>query len=209
MKKTKWSMANVSATFALVAGAIALAACQPTTVRPPSTVTATTPQIDTSGAIPYKVDSEASALHILVYRAGAMARLGHNHVVSSRNVSRAIEGEDFKQEIPDDAREGTRKNLLGLDVLDAANFPTITLQSVAITGSRDTPSLLMRITIKGVSRDVVTIARVHEQGSRLTAEGEFAIQQTEFGITPLSVGMGALQVQDRLQIRFKIVANRS
>ena len=33
-------------------------------------------------------------------------------------------------------------------------------------------------------------------------------KQTEFGITPFSVGAGLLAVQDELEIRFDIVAHR-
>ena len=223
----------------LAALVIAIAACQPKTVRPPVATAPVSPQTDTAGAVRYTIDSAASTVHILVYRAGAMARFGHNHVVSSRNVtgdvllhnelnrshvaltvpvdslivdepqSRATEGDDFKAEVPQDARDGTRRNLLRTEVLDAEHFPNITLQSIAISGTRNNPSLLMRITMKGVSRDVVTLARIQEQQGKLSAEGEFALQQTEFGITPFSVGLGALQVQDRLQIKFRLVANRS
>jgi polyisoprenoid-binding protein YceI len=226
------------ARIALAALVIGFAACQPKTLRPPVTTPPVAPTTDTAGAVRYSIDSAASVVHILVYRAGTMARFGHNHVISSRNVtgevllhnelnrsqvaltvpveslivdepqSRATEGDDFKAEVPQDARDGTRRNLLRTEVLDVEHFPTITLQSIAISGTRSNPSLLMRITIKGISRDIVTLATTQEQAGKFSAAGEFAIQQTEFGITPFSVGLGALQVQDRLQIKFKLVANR-
>lgn len=238
-KKLSRAIAKFSAGVALATLLVALAACQPKAVRPPVTTAPVASKVDATGAVHYDIDSAASTVHILVYRAGAMARLGHNHVVSSRNItgevllhnelkrsqlaltlpvdslivdeplSRAAEGEDFKAEVPQDARDGTRRNLLRAEVLDAEHFPVITLQSIAISGTRSNPSLLMRITIKGVSRDVVTLASLQEQQGTIAAAGEFAIQQTDFGITPFSVGLGALQVQDRLQIKFKVVANRS
>jgi len=192
--------------------------------------------VDTTGAIKYQVDSAASEVHILVYRGGAMARLGHNHVVSSKNVSgtlllhsdltrsrleltlpvttlivddpqaRKVEGEDFAAEVPQDARDGTRRNLLRTELLDGEHFPAIKLQSIAVTGIRANPSLLMRITIKGVAHDVVVLARVQEEHDRVDAEGEFTLQQTDFGIAPFSAALGALQVQDKLRIKFRIVA---
>jgi polyisoprenoid-binding protein YceI len=194
--------------------------------------------VDATGAIRYQIDGAASTLHILVYRGGAMARLGHNHVVSSENVSgtlllrselrlsrldltlpvatmvvddpvaRALEGGEFADEVPRDAREGTRQNLLRAEVLDAEHYPEITLQSVAVSGTRSSASLIMQIAIKGVSRDIPVLAAVREDGNLLIAEGEFAIRQTDFGIAPFSVALGALQVQDQLRIKFTIVARR-
>ena len=86
-----------------------------------------------------------------------------------------------------------------------ARYPDITLQSVEISGSLEQPSLLMRVTIRNVTRNVGTIATVRQAGDRLVAEGEFDVEQTDFGITPFSVGLGALQVQDRVRVRFSIV----
>jgi hypothetical protein len=55
---------------------------------------------------------------------------------------------------------------------------------------------------------VTVPAAVREQGDRLVAEGEFDILQSDFGIAPFSVAMGALQVQDRLRVRFSIACRR-
>jgi polyisoprenoid-binding protein YceI len=118
--------------------------------------------------------------------------------------ARANEGDDFTAEVPQEAREGTRRNLMRPEVLDAEHFPEIRLQSIAVSGTRTTPSMMMRVTIKDVSRDVVVLAEVQEEGNQLTAEGEFAIQQSDFGIKPFSVALGALQVQDKLRIRFRL-----
>jgi polyisoprenoid-binding protein YceI len=217
---------------------VGLAACQPKAVRPPSAPISPAPstEVDTTGAVRYQVDSAASEVHVLVYRGGAMARLGHNHVLSSNQVTgqillhsdlthsqiqlalpvasfnvddpkiRASEGQDFAAEVPEEAREGTRRNLMRAEVLDAEQFPTITLQSVAVAGTHETPSLIMRITIKGVSRDVVVLASMEVQQKLLLAEGEFTILQSDFGMTPFTVALGALQVQDKLRIRFSIKA---
>jgi polyisoprenoid-binding protein YceI len=234
-------LSRILAPLAVLALAIGLAACQPKAVRPVTAtpqVPASKPTFDTTGATRYVVDSAASDVHILVYRGGAMARLGHNHVVSSKNVSgevylhndlakshieltlpvpslivdepksRAIEGVDFAAEIPPDAREGTMRNLQRLEVLDGEHFPTITLKSGAISGSRVNPAMIMQVTIKGVTRDVTVLATVREEPNRVTAEGEFAIQQSDFGMTPFSIGLGALQVQDRLRIKFSIVCRK-
>ncbi len=215
-----------------------LCACQTNVTTPPDVAASTNapiPKVDTSGAVRYQVESPASEVRILVYRGGAMARLGHNHVVSSKEITgtlllhkdlgrsqltltlpvgglvvddpaaRAKEGADFAAEVPRDARDGTRGNLLREEVLDAARHASISLRSTKIVGTRANPEITMRIGIKGVERDVVVAAIVREAGARLTASGEFAIKQSDFGIKPFSVALGALQVQDTLKIKFSIV----
>ena len=44
------------------------------------------------------------------------------------------------------------------------------------------------------------------QGADLVASGELELRQSELGLTPFSVMMGALQVQDAMQVRFRLVA---
>src|SRR5687767_4439759 len=71
---------------------LGLAAC-PRPVQPPApapSVPPTTPSVpptEVPGAAVYRIDPQASALHILVYRGGRFAKLGHNHVVSSKSLS--------------------------------------------------------------------------------------------------------------------------
>ena len=175
-------------------------------------------------------------LHILVYRGGALARLGHNHVLSSQQVggridfdptlarsqlelilpvaslvvddadARQTEGEDFSATVPDDARQGTRANLMRAEVLDGDHFPQITLRSTGITGTPTAPVLTLQIALKGNSRELSVPVQVAYRSSGLTATGEFSFRQTDFGMTPFSIGLGALQVRDEVIVRFRIEA---
>jgi hypothetical protein len=43
----------------------------------------------------------------------------------------------------------------------------------------------------------------------LIVSGELPIKQTDLGLTPFSAMLGALQVQDELRVRFRIVARRA
>jgi polyisoprenoid-binding protein YceI len=188
------------------------------------------------GATIYEIDPQASILHIHVFRGGTFARLGHNHVMSSKSVTgrvwmrpqfsasgfelsfpvadlivddpeaRRAAGSDFPPDIPAADKEGTRKNMLRKDVLDAENYPTVTVKSAALAGSVQAPQITARITIKDATREVAIPATVAVNGDRLTANGEFEIRQTDFGMKPFSVALGALEVQDQLRIRFDLVA---
>lgn len=196
------------------------------------------PPAEVPGATNYRIDPQASTLHILVYRGGKFAKLGHNHVVSSKSLTgrvwmhrqlersgfemafpvadlivddpdaRRAAGSEFPPEIPEGDKQGTRKNMLRAEVLDAENYPRVELKSAKVEGSLPEVQVTARITIKQVTRDVVVPVKVTVTGDRLSASGEFAIQQTEFDMKPFSVAMGALEVKDRLDIRFNIEGER-
>jgi hypothetical protein len=49
---------------------------------------------------------------------------------------------------------------------------------------------------------------VTESPEAIAVKGELALRQTDFGITPLSVVGGAIQVQDEVKLRFDVRARR-
>jgi hypothetical protein len=192
----------------------------------------------TQSAVVFQLNPIRSELHILVYRGGPFARLGHNHVVSSNNLSgsvwltdqltscgfdiivpvadlivddpnaRKAEGEQFGAAVPQEARDGTRKNMLKPEQLDGESFPRISLHAVSVGGSFETPVIMTRIELKDQIREIPVSANVSLHEKELTATGEFDLKQTDFGITPFSFGMGALQVVDTLHIKFRLVADK-
>lgn len=220
-------------------GLLLLGACQTPPVSPSAT-----PALPGRPAAPplaaaatrYAIRSELSDLRFLVYRAGALAHLGHNHVIQARTIegeidladdfprsrfslslpvadfavdapaARAVEGEDFAQTPEADAIAGTRRNMLGEKVLDAARFPRIDIGSVRMRGPPWAPDVTLRITLHGVAREIsVPVAIVRHDG-RLVATAVFEVKQSDFGITPLSVFGGALAVADRVKVRMRVVA---
>jgi len=227
---------KVKAIVAIALLAAGVAGCRAPSVRPTPA-----PLAPPSGDVPsratrYTVDGAASMVHILVYRGGALARLGHNHVLSSMQLegsvafdpdvsrsylelalpvgglivddaqARASQGEDFVAAVPEEARQGTRANLLRAEVLDAEGYPSITLRSTHIEGSATAPMLTLQVTLKGQAREVVLPVQVGYGPNRLVATGAFSLKQTDFGITPFSAALGAIQVQDEVRIVFSIVA---
>jgi polyisoprenoid-binding protein YceI len=221
-------------TTALAAGGCANS---PAPISAPATQAAM--RTDTTGAVVYDVDAQNSKVNILVYRGGTLARLGHNHVMTARQLAgkvwihpqfeksgfdisfqvrdlvvddaqeRRAAGSDFPPEIAQADREATRANMLKPEVLDAENFPEVRLQATNVQGSLASPQITVGIAIKDVRREMSVPVKISMAGQQLRAQGEFDVLQSEFGIKPFSVGLGALQVQDRLHIRFSIVAVRS
>ena len=187
----------------------------------------------------YRVDDQASQVLILVYREGRMARLGHNHVLRVRQLSgevvvpkdtasttftlefpvaalsidetalRAAQGEDFKATIDPASIEGTRGHMLGDRVLDAAHFPGIRLQSGPLSREGDQWRANLTITVRDhVSTVLVPIALTMDPDS-LTASGEFDLTHSQLGLTPYSVGLGAIRVAETMHVRFRVLARHA
>ena len=226
----------------LIALSLLLAAC-PRPVRPPAPAPTVPPTPaptapDTRGATVYEVDPRSSQLSILVFRGGKLARLGHNHVITSHDLrgrawlhpefarsgfelsfpvaqlvvddpqARRAAGSDFPPDIPQSDNDGTRRNMLKPEVLDGERHAEVKVASAKVGGTLQASQVTARITIKDVSRDVQVPVKLAVEGAQLTASGEFDILQTEFGIKPFSVALGALEVQDRLHIKFALVADK-
>jgi polyisoprenoid-binding protein YceI len=230
----------------LIGLCLLLAACPrplrpppPTPTEPPAPAQPQAPAApDMRGAAVYEVSPQSSQLAIYVFRGGKFSRLGHNHVMTSRDLTgrawvhpqfarsgfelsfpvaqlvvddaeaRRAAGADFPPDIPQSDKDGTRKNMLKPDVLDGERYPQVQLRSAKVGGTLEAPQVTAQITIKDQSREVEVPVKLAVTGEQLTASGEFDILQTEFGMKPFSVALGALEVQDRLHIKFKIVAEK-
>lgn len=189
----------------------------------------TVPQVDES-AVTYRVDPSESELRVLVAPAGSLARLGHRHVVGGPVVSgvlrlgesvfadldidvealqvdpvewRAAEG---WEPLDEDAIRGTRRNLLGEDVLDAERHPRIEIKSVRARGPEWQSDVRFRVRLRGIVSEHEIPVAVHREPDRVTLTGGFEVDQTALGMAPFSAAGGALRVADTLQVRFRIVA---
>jgi hypothetical protein len=118
---------------------------------------------------------------------------------------------DFPPDVPDAAREGTRRNMLGEALLDGEHSPQIVLRAVRLTGSEaggEARAVLARVqtTVRGEVRTISVPVRYQFALGALIASGEAPLRQSELGLTPFSALLGALQVQDEMRVRFRIVA---
>lgn len=224
---------------ALLAGLLAACGTAPTRTTGASTeAKGELPSQPASGAVHYAVDPEKSDVRFLVYKAGALAAFGHDHVVQAKDfkgdvylasdftassfaltlpvksfvvdvpAARAEEGPDFAKQPSAEAVKGTTANMLGPQVLDAEKFPEVRIQSVKLKGSLDKAEATVRITLHGTARDLTVPVEIKQDGDALTASGSFDLSQTEFGMKPMSAVGGGLQVADVLKIKFKISAKK-
>jgi len=184
----------------------------------------------------FRVDAGSSIVIVEVRRAGSLARLGHDHVVASHDLhgfvlpdggradlyvaldelvvdEPALRSEaGFDTEPSAEAVAGTRRNMLE-KTLETGRFPFATIgvrvgNVDAATREAETPAVIS-ITLHGVTRDLPVPIRIATGPEEVVATGRLTIAQTDFGIEPLSILGGAIQVEDRADMRFEVHARRT
>jgi hypothetical protein len=117
-------------------------------------------------------------------------------------------GPDFPPGVPDEAKVGTKRNMLGEAMLDGDRYPEIALQSEAVRRGADGNGVEAQV--RAIVRDrafaVIVPMRYRLDGDTLEVDGEMPLKQTDVGITPFTLFGGALKVEDDMKIRFHIVA---
>lgn len=115
---------------------------------------------------------------------------------------------DFPPGVPEEAKEGTRRNMLGPSLLEAERYPEIVLQSEAIQRGAEAERLeaQVRVIVRDRASSVVVPVKYEIRGAELQVQGELPLKQTDLGLSPFSLFGGALRVLDEMKIRFNIVA---
>lgn len=187
-----------------------------------------------AGARILEIDPDRSVVTMLVRRSGPLARLGHNHVITSAQESgrawigsepresgfevrlpvsafvvddpaaRLSAGAEFPGELPVEAREGTYRNMLRAEVLDGAGHPEVVVRASRVSGTWPQPVIVARVTLRGTTREIEVPVELQIDAQSMLAKGALRIRQSDFGITPFSVGGGAIQVADDVDVRFEI-----
>lgn len=113
--------------------------------------------------------------------------------------------EDFPPDVPESARESTRKNMLGEALLNAGRYPEIVLKSERIdVAGPDELLAHVQVTVRDHTSTVTVPVHHETSADGLVASGELSLTHAALGLAPFSVMMGALQVQDEMKIRFRI-----
>jgi polyisoprenoid-binding protein YceI len=176
------------------------------------------------------VDPKQSKLEIQVYREGFLKAFGHDHLISAAefssqvhlrepdigksSVAFLVETRSLRVVDPgesDKDRQEVQSTMLGEKVLDAAKFPRIQFTSTAVRAKpeKDGQTDLQiegTLNLHGVEKPVVVPLRLRRNAAGITADGELSLLQTDYGITPVKVGGGAVRVKDKLKISFHMVA---
>lgn len=213
-----------------------LAACAPPVLPPAPVVLPAAPaefpaayyrQVEARGGKVLRVDPRRSLLTVEVGRAGTLARLGHEHVVASHDLQGYVAPGEGRSDLylplallavdePDlrdaagfapqpspEAVAGTQRNMIER-VLDAERFPFLLIG--ARRGENVQAPLQLAITLRGATRHFEIPVQIEQLAGDLIVSGQMSVKQSDFGIVPMAVLGGALQVRDRLDLHFRIVA---
>ena len=194
------------------------------------------PTLGLAGGTEYRIDTEQSWLRILVYRAGLMSGLGHNHTVSAHDLSgelrlhdpetestlnlafavedlivddpadRDAEGDDFPGHIKDKDIRGTRKNMLGRKLLDASNHPRIEVVSTSITDADSELLVNADVHLQGRTHEIVFPVSVERLDGTLKLTGSAEISHKSLGLKRFSAALGALKVRETFVVKFELIA---
>jgi hypothetical protein len=178
----------------------------------------------------FGIDPALSLVVIEVHRGGSLARLGHDHVIASHNLRGYVAPNDARADLyirldelvvdepelraqagfdtqPSEAAiAGTRDNMLGQFHVEQHPYAVISAESA----DPDATLLWLNvsITLNGITRAERIAVKLEQTADQVTVNGSVALEQTEFGIVPFSILGGAIQVQDRVDVRFMIHAHR-
>jgi len=184
----------------------------------------------------YVIDAAQSEAYWRIYRAGAMARFGHNHVISIEqfagsvvlsndlaaaewNLSfsvadlviddpdlRALYGEDFESVPSEEDKAGTKTNMLTDRVLNGEAFSEISLSGRGVTGSLQRAELPVSIQMLGLTIDQSFPAAITITADTLTVEGEYRLTHADLGMEPFSLFGGAIAVGENVDFTYRIHA---
>lgn len=214
-----------------------LVACR--TTPEPHAAASTTLSGAPAGAQHWNIDPASSRIWLQLHADGALARLGHTHVILAQQLQgqvwlqapleqsrveleipvaallvddpaeRARAGAEFAEPLDEDARSGTREHMLGERQLDGARYPAISLRSHAIRQQGALAAIEFQVQLRDHQSLLTVPVQWQQADGELRATGTVAFNQTDLGLEPYSALFGALRVADRIDARFEIVAHRA
>jgi hypothetical protein len=179
----------------------------------------------------YRIDPARSLVVIEVRRAGSLARLGHDHVVASHDVQGYVAPEKGRSDLyvaldrlvvdepalraeagfdtqPSEADiAGTQRNML-TRVLEVGRYPFALVTVSDVVPGADDAVVTVAITLHGIMHTTRIPVRIETANDEIAVNGRVVLEQTNFGIAPLSILGGAIQVEDEINLRLWIRARR-
>jgi polyisoprenoid-binding protein YceI len=189
-----------------------------------------------SRAADYEIRAARSELVVLVFKAGIASVLAHDHVIRATRLVGSVSGDPtdpasavVRVTVPaaalvadepearrrhgvtgtlgDADRREIQSTMLGESQLHVAAYPDISFRSVAVEPRGPAGFLVTGdFTLHGTTRRISIPVTAQLSGEVLRATGAFEFTQSDFGIAPVSLFLGAVRNQDRVRIAFDIVA---
>jgi len=221
---------------------VAATACVPRPPAPAQPVGAFPPDFVSSfySTVPpedvFRIVPSRTKLTVKVYRSGALAALGHNHVIISRELDgfvyladdmskaradlfvpvtgfivddaaeRTAAGPDFATQPGPSDIEGTRTNMLGPKLLNSEQWPFLVIHVTPMHVGPDSTQVTLAITVRDHVATIPVDAHWQRTGSELTIESAFKVDHATLDLEPFSALGGAMRVADQIDIAVSITA---
>lgn len=163
-----------------------------------------------------QIDVTKSVLTVRVYKSGLFSAFAHDHEIRAaiqsgsfdeqkRTVEFKVKAADLKVLDPDGSdseRSQVQHTMEGPKVLDPEKFPEISFRSTLIEGAGPGKwNVQGDLTLHGQTHPV----KVEVASENGHYRGTSRFRQTEFGITPITIGGGSIKVKDEVRIEFDVV----
>lgn len=185
-----------------------------------------------------RLEAAESRLRIHAFRAGRLAALGHNHVLSLSQwqghawlprqgldgarlaldfelADLQLDRPEWRAELgPEFATTLSPEAVAAtranlLKALEAQVHPGVQLRAERLAGAWPWLALRLAVRLHGQTRLLDLPLRARWDGQRLLVEGMLLLRQSDFGLQPFSVLGGALAVQDELVLEFSLLGRPS
>ncbi len=188
--------------------------------------------------VTYTIVPERSEVVVQVFKAGVAARLAHDHVIRATRFAGTFSGDPAQpttaaatitvetdslradepemrhkyglpKPLSDKDRRSVESTMLGPEQLDAARYPTIRFRLTRI--SPDGPDrwrVTGEFSLHGIVRSITAPVTAQLNTETLHAFATFDILQSDFGIRPYAMFLGAVRNQDRVRISVDVTAQR-
>lgn len=179
----------------------------------------------------YNIDAAKSRIEIRVYRSGILKVAGHDHKIAARSFSGEVLFDPLKiadssislniesrsltvldPDVSEKEREEVQTTMLGARVLHIEEFPEIQFRSTKVShlsGTGEDFLLTGKLLLHGMDKEIAFPVHLHIEQNLLQATGTVAINQTDFGMEPIAIGLGMIRVADKIQINFDCLAERA
>ena len=168
-----------------------------------------------SGQSVRQIDVDKSVLTVRVYKSGLFSAFAHDHEIRApiqsgsfdeqkRTVEFKVKSADLKVLDPDGSdseRSQVQHTMEGPKVLDPEKFPEISFRSTSIEAAGAGKwNVQGDLTLHGQTHPI----KVEVEGADGHYRGSSRFRQTEFGITPITIGGGSIKVKDEVRIEFDV-----
>ena len=166
-------------------------------------------------AHPVAIDTHSSTMTVNVHKKGLFSFLADDHAIEAPIANGEYDADASSADIVVDAaalkvldpklsadkRAQVQSAMVSSKVLDVERYPKIEFRSTKIEHTGRKLKITGNLSLHGQTHPIVVTA---DEVDATHFTGSATIRQTQFGITPIKIGGGAVSVRDDVEVEFRI-----